>query len=187
MHEPCDSLVGPCSCGAWHQPGEFKLVGDILYRYGVPAGQVDAKAIREWKNQMGERRINADDAHRKERVRQSDEELIKRMVKLPDMIGLTVAGYHVDAEQNLVIRFTDGRFLYAEYYYDSSNESGDISYSGCLPGKQMLYDAGLIDRSQYLDRLTRAEREQLDKLEAEERATLARLKAKYEPKPERNT
>lgn len=29
----CDMLVGPCACGASHQPGEFELRTDGLYRY----------------------------------------------------------------------------------------------------------------------------------------------------------
>lgn len=29
-NEPCDMLVGPCSCGAWHTPGEFTLEQDGL-------------------------------------------------------------------------------------------------------------------------------------------------------------
>jgi hypothetical protein len=30
----CDMLVGPCKCGAWHQPGEFELCYGLLFRYG---------------------------------------------------------------------------------------------------------------------------------------------------------
>jgi len=29
----CDMLVGPCKCGAWHQPGEFEFFEGKLYRY----------------------------------------------------------------------------------------------------------------------------------------------------------
>ena len=32
--EPCDMLVGPCSCGAWHNVGEFEMREDGLYRFG---------------------------------------------------------------------------------------------------------------------------------------------------------
>lgn len=32
--DACDMLVGPCACGAWHTPGEFRLVGGVLYRDG---------------------------------------------------------------------------------------------------------------------------------------------------------
>lgn len=31
--ELCDMLIGPCSCGASHQPGEFRFDGTFLYRY----------------------------------------------------------------------------------------------------------------------------------------------------------
>jgi len=30
----CDTVVGPCSCGAWHVDGEFELINETLYRYG---------------------------------------------------------------------------------------------------------------------------------------------------------
>ena len=30
----CDMLVGPCRCGAWHEPGEFEYRAGVLYRYG---------------------------------------------------------------------------------------------------------------------------------------------------------
>lgn len=30
----CDMLVGPCSCGASHLPGEFELLMGILFRNG---------------------------------------------------------------------------------------------------------------------------------------------------------
>ena len=33
VSEPCDMLVGPCSCGAWHQPGEFVLDDGRLVRF----------------------------------------------------------------------------------------------------------------------------------------------------------
>lgn len=32
----CDMLVGPCRCGAWHQPGEFRWESPTLYRYDKP-------------------------------------------------------------------------------------------------------------------------------------------------------
>lgn len=32
--DPCDCFVGPCVCGATHQPGEFELKGRNLYRNG---------------------------------------------------------------------------------------------------------------------------------------------------------
>lgn len=32
----CDMLIGPCSCGASHQDGEFEYKNNILYRYGKP-------------------------------------------------------------------------------------------------------------------------------------------------------
>ena len=32
--EPCDMAVGPCSCGAWHQAGEFVFDGQTLFRRG---------------------------------------------------------------------------------------------------------------------------------------------------------
>jgi hypothetical protein len=32
--EPCDMLVGPCSCGAWHVAGEFELINGFLLRDG---------------------------------------------------------------------------------------------------------------------------------------------------------
>jgi hypothetical protein len=25
-NEPCDMLIGPCACGAWHIRGEFELI-----------------------------------------------------------------------------------------------------------------------------------------------------------------
>lgn len=38
----CDMLVGPCSCGSWHMPGEFSWDGAVMIRYGkiVPCCQV---------------------------------------------------------------------------------------------------------------------------------------------------
>ncbi len=33
-NEPCDMLIGPCCCGAWHQPHEFQIIDDKLYRDG---------------------------------------------------------------------------------------------------------------------------------------------------------
>lgn len=41
-NEPCDMLVGPCSCGAWHTPGEFTLEQDGLRDPYV------ARNLREW-------------------------------------------------------------------------------------------------------------------------------------------
>lgn len=29
---PCDMLVGPCLCGAWHGEGEFELVDGVVCR-----------------------------------------------------------------------------------------------------------------------------------------------------------
>ncbi len=34
--DACDSLVGPCSCGAWHEEGEFEFKDNVLLRYGQP-------------------------------------------------------------------------------------------------------------------------------------------------------
>jgi hypothetical protein len=33
---PCDMLVGPCACKAWHRWGEFELVNGVLHRNGEP-------------------------------------------------------------------------------------------------------------------------------------------------------
>lgn len=33
-NDPCDALVGPCICRAWHAPGEFELRNGELFRYG---------------------------------------------------------------------------------------------------------------------------------------------------------
>jgi len=34
--DPCDMLVGPCCCGAWHIVGEFTLKHGYLYKDGKP-------------------------------------------------------------------------------------------------------------------------------------------------------
>lgn len=34
--DACD--IGPCICGAWHQPDEFKMEEFILFRYGKEVG-----------------------------------------------------------------------------------------------------------------------------------------------------
>lgn len=34
----CDMLVGPCACGASHDPGEFEFKHGVLYRYGSVVG-----------------------------------------------------------------------------------------------------------------------------------------------------
>lgn len=36
VKDPCDMLVGPCACGASHEPGEFVLHEGTLYRYRKP-------------------------------------------------------------------------------------------------------------------------------------------------------
>lgn len=138
---------------------------------------------------MTERRLNTDDVQRKERVKRYDAELMKRLVKPHEIGGLTVAfamESQVDCHYECVIRFTDGRFLAIQFH--TGNELEDVSsivnYSEAIPDKRLMYDVGLIDRAQYLDRLTKAERATLDRLEASERAELARLKAKYEVDPE---
>lgn len=35
-NEPCDMKIGPCACGAWHQSGEFRFMGYVLFRYDKP-------------------------------------------------------------------------------------------------------------------------------------------------------
>jgi len=37
-NEPCDMRAGPCSCGAWHDLGEFEMRDDGLYRV-TPMGE----------------------------------------------------------------------------------------------------------------------------------------------------
>ena len=46
----CDALVGFCSCGALHKPGEFAYAGGILYRYDKPVAQ-KKKTLEELKQQ----------------------------------------------------------------------------------------------------------------------------------------
>lgn len=38
--DACDTLVGPCCCGAWHQKNEFELKDGVLYRYGEEVGSL---------------------------------------------------------------------------------------------------------------------------------------------------
>lgn len=49
--ELCDMLVGDCSCGAQHQPGEFELRDGVLYRYEcvVPGGTIRISKFDELK------------------------------------------------------------------------------------------------------------------------------------------
>ena len=45
----CDMLVGTCSCGAWHQDGEFSLsFCDVLYRYDKPVATGDTRLKPDW-------------------------------------------------------------------------------------------------------------------------------------------
>lgn len=37
--ESCDMLVGPCCCGAWHQPGEFELIENEEYTHMLRFGE----------------------------------------------------------------------------------------------------------------------------------------------------
>lgn len=39
----CDLLVGPCACGAWHMPGEFKFKNGVLLRYGEKPRECDVR------------------------------------------------------------------------------------------------------------------------------------------------
>lgn len=41
--DSCDMLVGPCRCGAWHQPGEFEWKDGVLHRYGELVDSIDVK------------------------------------------------------------------------------------------------------------------------------------------------
>ena len=45
--ELCDMLVGPCSCGAGHSPGEFRFDGTFLYRYGKPVVIKNGKIVTQ--------------------------------------------------------------------------------------------------------------------------------------------
>lgn len=44
----CDMKVGPCSCGAWHRPGEFWLVGRTLFRYNTSVATGDTRLKPNW-------------------------------------------------------------------------------------------------------------------------------------------
>lgn len=48
INEPCDMVVGFCSCGAAHQRGEFLLLDGVLFRYGerVSAGRISFPRIQ---------------------------------------------------------------------------------------------------------------------------------------------
>jgi len=39
----CDMVIGPCRCGAWHEPGEFELVDGHLHRYSTREAAEAAK------------------------------------------------------------------------------------------------------------------------------------------------
>ena len=41
----CDMLVGPCFCGAWHQPGEVAWRDGHLYRCGELVPQRAAEPV----------------------------------------------------------------------------------------------------------------------------------------------
>ena len=58
--ELCDSLVGPCSCGAQHKTGEFTLVDGILYRYGTSASSsaVRISVLDELKREIQQLRVS---------------------------------------------------------------------------------------------------------------------------------
>lgn len=43
----CDTLVGPCSCGAWHGEGEFTYQDGILRRYGEQVRNSDLTYFKE--------------------------------------------------------------------------------------------------------------------------------------------
>ena len=46
--EPCDMKIGSCSCGAYHQPDEFQMMGFILFRYGARVETGDTRYVPMW-------------------------------------------------------------------------------------------------------------------------------------------
>lgn len=44
-NEPCDMLLGPCCCGAWHSAGEFEVRDDRLFRDGRPVATMPAPPV----------------------------------------------------------------------------------------------------------------------------------------------